>query len=167
MILPFYLLFSQLNLLDSHLALTIVYLTFNLSFVVWLMKAFFDDLPRELDEAAMVDGCSRLQAFIRIILPLSKSGLAATTILCLIASWNEFLFAMILSGQKVRTLPVPITSYQFTGTRWGELSAAAYRDDCSSAHLWLSGAKAPGGGHDLWCHQVGWGAGSENGSCGS
>jgi multiple sugar transport system permease protein len=125
-ILPFYLLFSSLNLLDTRISLIVVYLTFNLSFVVWLMKAFFDDLPRELDEAAMVDGCSRFQAFVRIILPLSKSGLSATTILCLITSWNEFLFAMILSGNSSRTLPVAITSFiQFTGTRWGELSAAA------------------------------------------
>jgi len=125
-ILPFFLLFSQINLLDTKFALTIVYLTFNLSFVVWIMKQFFDEIPKELDEAAMVDGCSRFQSFWKIVLPLSKSGLSATAILCLITSWNEFLFALVLTGNNAKTLPIAITSFiQFTGTRWGELCAAA------------------------------------------
>lgn len=125
-ILPFFLLYRQLGLYDSKLGLMIVYLIFNLPFVVWIMKLFFDEIPKELDEAAMVDGCSRLRAFFTIVLPLTKSGLAATSILCMITSWNEFFFAVTLTGDRAKTLPVAVTSFiQFTGTRWGELCAAA------------------------------------------
>ncbi|MGE5574467.1 MAG: carbohydrate ABC transporter permease [Bacteroidota bacterium] len=125
-ILPFFLLFQRMSLLDTRTSLVVVYLTFNLSFVVWTMKLFFDEIPRELDEAALVDGCSRFGGFLRVVLPLSFSGLSATAILCLIASWNEFLFALVLTGNKAKTLPIAVTSFiQFTGTRWGELCAAA------------------------------------------
>jgi len=125
-ILPFFLLYRQIGLYDRKVGLMIVYLIFNLPFVVWIMKLFFDEIPKELDEAAMVDGCSRMRAFLSIILPLTRSGLAATSILCMISSWNEFFFAVTLTGDRAKTLPVAVTSFiQFTGTRWGELCAAA------------------------------------------
>src|SRR4051812_32880022 len=89
---PLYLLMSDLRLLDTTLALIIVYTAFNLPFVVWMMRGFFREVPREMEEAARVDGDTRMGALWRVVLPLVTPGLAATAIFCLIISWNEFLF---------------------------------------------------------------------------
>jgi multiple sugar transport system permease protein len=125
-IIPLFLMMRDLRLLNTITALVIVYAGFNLPFVVWMMRGFFQELPMELEEAAMVDGDSRLGALRRIILPLVRPGLAATAIFCLIISWNEFLFALILTQTDASiTLPVGIagrvTQYQI---QWGEMSAA-------------------------------------------
>ena len=109
------------------MSLIIVYTGFNLPFVVWMMRGFFADLPRDLEEAALVDGDSRLGALVRIVLPLVAPGLAATAVFCLIVSWNEFLFALVLTQtDAAMTLPVGIAGRvtQFE-IKWGVMSAAA------------------------------------------
>jgi multiple sugar transport system permease protein len=124
---PLFLIMRDLRLVNTRLSLLIVYTAFNLPFVVWMMRGFFAEVPRELEEAAMVDGDSRLGAFRRVVLPLVTPGLAATAVFCLIVSWNEFLFALVLTQtDDAMTLPVGIagrvTQY---GIQWGAMSAAA------------------------------------------
>ena len=124
---PLFLIMRDVRLVNTRLSLVIVYTAFNLPFVVWMMRGFFAELPRDLEEAAMVDGDSRLGAFWRVSLPLVMPGLAATAVFCLIVSWNEFLFSLVLTQtDDVMTLPVGIagrvTQY---GIKWGAMSAAA------------------------------------------
>ena len=124
---PLFLIMRDVRLVNTRLALVIVYTAFNLPFVVWMMRGFFAEVPRDLEEAAMVDGDSRLGAFWRVSLPLVMPGLAATAVFCLIVSWNEFLFALVLTQtDDAMTLPVGIagrvTQY---GIKWGAMSAAA------------------------------------------
>lgn len=124
---PLFLIMRDLRLVNTRLSLVIVYTAFNLPFVVWMMRGFFAEVPRDLEEAAMVDGDSRLGAFRRVVLPLVTPGLAATAVFCLIVSWNEFLFALVLTQtDDAMTLPVGIagrvTQY---GIQWGAMSAAA------------------------------------------
>lgn len=123
---PLFLLYRQVGLLDSYLGLSLAYLTFNVPFTVWMMKGFFDDLPRELEDAALVDGASRWQAFLRIALPLSLPGLVSTGLLCFVFAWNEFLLALFLTRTEVITLPVALSS--LVGgheTLWGQIGALA------------------------------------------
>ncbi len=124
---PLFLMMRDLRLLNTRASLSIVYTAFNLPFVVWMMRGFFADLPRDLEEAALVDGDSRLGALVRVVLPLVAPGLAATAVFCLIISWNEFLFALVLTQtDAAMTLPVGIagrvTQYEI---KWGVMSAAA------------------------------------------
>jgi multiple sugar transport system permease protein len=123
---PLFLMMRDLRLLNTLAALVIVYTAFNLPFVVWMMRGFFQELPRELEEAAMVDGDTRLGALVRVMLPLVAPGLAATAVFCLIMSWNEFLLALVLTQtDRAMTLPVGIagrvTQYEI---KWGVMSAA-------------------------------------------
>ena len=123
---PLFLLMSKVGLLDTVAALVIVYTAFNLPFVVWMMRGFFQEIPRDLEEAALVDGDSRLGALRRVVLPMVAPGLAATAVFCLIISWNEFLFALTLTQtDAAMTLPVGIagrvTQYKI---EWGAMSAA-------------------------------------------
>ena len=124
---PLFLIMRDVRLVNTRLSLVIVYTAFNLPFVVWMMRGFFAEVPRDLEEAAMVDGDSRLGAFWRVSLPLVMPGLAATAVFCLIVSWNEFLFSLVLTQtDDAMTLPVGIagrvTQY---GIKWGAMSAAA------------------------------------------
>lgn len=123
-VVPLYLLYRQLHLLDSYVGIVLAHIGANLPLAVLLMKSFFDEVPRELDEAAMTDGAPRWVAFRKAVLPLAATGMAATAILTFIFSWNEFLLALVLSSVKVRTMPVVastfITAY---GTEWGFLAA--------------------------------------------
>jgi multiple sugar transport system permease protein len=124
-ILPFYLVFKNLDLLDTTLGIVMIYMTFNLAFIVWMMRGYFESIPVELEEAARIDGLSRLQAFIKITLPLSMPGIVASSIFAFIMSWNEFLYSLILTGEKTKTATVAITSFiTFEGIRWGEIAAA-------------------------------------------
>ena len=123
---PLFLMMRDLRLLNTHASLIIVYTAFNLPFVVWMMRGFFADLPRDLEEAALVDGDSRLGALVRVVLPLVAPSLAATAVFCLIISWNEFLFALVMTQtDAAMTLPVGIagrvTQYEI---KWGVMSAA-------------------------------------------
>jgi len=123
-IIPIYIIMRNLHLLDTPWSLVITYLTFNLPFAVWMMRSFFQEIPREIEESALVDGCSIFRSFRSIALPLAAPGLAATGILTFIFSWNEFLFALILTGSKAVTLPVGITGYmKETGINWGYMTA--------------------------------------------
>lgn len=125
LVIPFFLIFKDIGLTDSHLGLIIVYLAFNLPYVVWLMMSFMKRVPRELDEAALIDGCTPFTAFIRIIVPALLPGIGAATILSFVLSWNEFLFALMLSGNESKTLPVAISSLVTQqGTAIGAVSAA-------------------------------------------
>ncbi|HET9478113.1 MAG TPA: carbohydrate ABC transporter permease [Pyrinomonadaceae bacterium] len=123
---PLFLMMRDLRLLNTRVSLIVVYTAFNLPFVVWMMRGFFAEVPRDLEEAALVDGDSRLGALVRVVLPLVSPGLAATAVFCLIVSWNEFLFALVLTQtDAAMTLPVGIagrvTQYEI---KWGVMSAA-------------------------------------------
>jgi multiple sugar transport system permease protein len=121
---PLFIMFSGLHLIDSYAAVVAAHLTFNLPFVVWMMRGFFVAVPSEIDEAAVVDGCSYIGAFLRVVLPVTLGGLAATAIFCVINSWNDFLFALILTGFQTRTLPVVIPGLLTPwGTYWGQIAA--------------------------------------------
>jgi multiple sugar transport system permease protein len=125
-VVPLFLLMHRLELLNSRAALILIYTSFNLPLVVWMMRGFLAEVPPELEEAAMVDGQSRLGALVRVVLPLAAPGLAATAVFCLIFAWNEFLFALVLAQtDAAMTLPVGIagqvTQYEI---KWGAMSAA-------------------------------------------
>lgn len=122
---PLYILFSRINLLGTYMGLIIAHTTFTLAFVIWLMKGFFDDIPTEIDEAAMTDGYSRFQAFRKAVLPMVKSGIIATALFAFIFSWNEFLFGLLLASDATRTLPAAFPGLiRPHGTLWGEVTAA-------------------------------------------
>ena len=121
---PYFLVYRHLQLLDTLTGLIIIYLTFNISLVVWLMRSFFDATPRSLEEAAWIDGASLWQAFVKIILPLSGPGLAATAILCFLYSWNDFFFALILTRTEAMTAPVAVVNFMnYEGWEWGKIAA--------------------------------------------
>jgi multiple sugar transport system permease protein len=123
LVIPFYLIFSHLGLLDTFIGLTLAYMTFNLSFYVWVLRSFCRDLPVELEEAATLEGWSRVQIFRRVVFPLLRNGIVATSVLCFIFAWNEFLFAFMLGGKAVQTLPVSIPKLITSqGVRWGEMA---------------------------------------------
>ncbi|WP_158734586.1 carbohydrate ABC transporter permease [Alteribacillus sp. YIM 98480] len=126
-VIPMYLIMQNIGLLNTLWSMLIVYIGFNLPFVIWMLKAFFEEIPVELEESAMVDGSSRMRAYHSIILPLVIPGFVATSIFTVILTWNEFLFAMfLLNSTDKMTLPAGIstfiTQYQ---TNWGALCAAA------------------------------------------
>jgi multiple sugar transport system permease protein len=125
-VIPLFIMLRNLRLIDSLAGLIIVYTASNLPLVIWLMRGFFQDLPVDIEESALVDGSSRLGAFARIALPLVTPGLAATAILSFVFIWNEFLLALILTGRRSQTLPVAVTSFvRETGIDWGYMTAAA------------------------------------------
>ncbi len=102
---PIYLMYRELNLTDTHIGLILLYTAVNVSLAVWLLKGFFDEIPREYEEAALVDGYTRLQAFRKVVLPQAVTGIAATAIFCLIFSWNEYAFALLLTSGDAETMP--------------------------------------------------------------
>lgn len=107
-LIPYFLIMQNLRLLDNVLAIIIVHTTMNLPLAVWLMLDFFSDLPRDLEEAALIDGCGHLTAFLRIALPIAAPGLVAVYVLSFIFSWNEFIFVIVFGYHKAMTLPVMI-----------------------------------------------------------
>jgi multiple sugar transport system permease protein len=124
LIIPLFVTMRVLGLLDTHLALILAHSTFSIPFAIWMMTSYFDAIPRSLDEAALVDGCSPLGAMWRITLPLAMPGVIATGIYIFITSWNEYLYASVLAGQQVRTLTVAVQTligeYEIA---WGLLTA--------------------------------------------
>ena len=128
-VIPIYLMYSALGLRDTHFGLILLYTTFNVSFAVWLMKGFIDEIPKEYEDAALVDGYSRFQTFVKVILPQSVTGIAATAVFCLITAWNEFAFALVLTevGGRAVTAPPSITSATGSaGMDWGKIAAATF-----------------------------------------
>ena len=123
---PLFLFFTTIGLTDTVYAVVIAHTSFNLSLVVWMMRGFFADIPKEIDEAAMMDGRSKLGAFACVVVPLAAPGLAATAVLCFILSWNEFLYAFILVAFEGRPLTVGIPGLITPhGTLWGQVAAVA------------------------------------------
>jgi multiple sugar transport system permease protein len=124
LIIPLFITMRVLGILDTHLALVLAHSTFSIPFATWMMTSYFDAIPRSLDEAALVDGCTRLGAMVKVVLPLALPGVAATGIYIFITSWNEYLYASILAGQDVRTLTVAVQTligeYEIA---WGLLTA--------------------------------------------
>ena len=108
---PFFLLYRNLGLIDTKIGLIIIYLTFNLSLVIWIMIAFFEGIPKTLEEAAFLDGASIHQTFMKIVLPLTTPGLATTAIFCFLFSWNDFFYSLILTRSKSMTAPVAIVNF--------------------------------------------------------
>ena len=107
---PIFLMYRKLGLSDTHLGMILLYTAVNMSLSVWLLKGFIDEIPREYEEAAMVDGYTRLQAFFKVVLPQATTGIAATAIFCLVFSWNEYAFALLLTSGEAQTAPpfIPI-----------------------------------------------------------
>jgi multiple sugar transport system permease protein len=123
---PLFLLYKQLHWNDTHIGMIILYTVFNLSFSVWLLKGFIDEIPVEYEEAALVDGYTRLQAFFKIVLPQAVNGIAATTVFCLIFAWNEYAFALMLTSEKARTAPPSIaTMLGSGGLEWSAIAAGS------------------------------------------
>jgi len=121
---PMFIIFRNLGLIDTHVALIVVYTSMNLSFVTWVLIGFFKEIPVELEEAALVDGYSYGQYFRRVALPLVRPGLAATAILSAIFAWNEFLFALILTSKQAATIPIYLAGFsESMGIEWGEFMA--------------------------------------------
>lgn len=119
-------LFKNIGLLNTYIAIILTHVIITLPVVIWLMIGFFEDLPKELEEAGQIDGCSVFGGFRRIALPLVKPGTVATAILCLIFSWNNFIFSVILAGRDTKPLPVAVYSFlSYEEINWGPLAAAA------------------------------------------
>jgi multiple sugar transport system permease protein len=126
LIIPYYLVMQKLGLLDSYSGLTTIYLTFSLPFAVWLMVSYFEDVPYEMEEAALLDRAGRLRTLWYVILPQVRGGIAVTTVFVFLNAWNEFLFAVVLGGNNVR--PVTVAMFNFISveqTQWARLAAAA------------------------------------------
>ena len=123
---PLFVIYRRLGLINTLGGIVLTHVIVVLPLVIWIMAGFFEDIPRELEEAALIDGCSRVGTFVRIVLPLSKPGIVAATILSFIASWNNFIFVLILGGKDTITLPMAVYSFvSFEDVNWGGLTAAA------------------------------------------
>jgi len=123
---PLFVIYRRLGLINTLGGIILTHIIVVLPLIIWIMAGFFEDIPRELEEAALIDGCSRVGTFVRIVLPLSKPGIVAATILSFIASWNNFIFVLILGGKDTVTLPMAVYSFvSFEDVNWGGLTAAA------------------------------------------
>jgi len=124
LIIPLFVLMRMLGLLDTYMALIAGHGTFTIPFAVWMMTSYMNAIPAELDEAALIDGCTRAQTIVKVVLPLAMPGIVTTGIYIFVTSWNEYLFAMMLSGQDVRTVTVALQLFigEFT-IQWGLLTA--------------------------------------------
>lgn len=125
-VVPIYMMFQSVRLLDTHIALILTYAVVNMPIVVWLMYDFFNSIPRDLEESAQIDGATMIMTFREIVLPLSRAGLAATTLLVMIFSWNEYLFALFISTSKAQTLPILVAAMNAgeRGILWWTMSVA-------------------------------------------
>ena len=124
LIVAFYIFFNSLHLLGTRFNLILAYVTFDLPLVVWLMKDYFEGIPKEIDEAALVDGCSPFGSFFRVSLPLAKPGVMVAGIMCFIFTWNEYLYAIILTKRNTQTLPLLLgLFYRQYEVAWGSIAA--------------------------------------------
>jgi len=126
-VVPVLIMYRALDLQGTHLGLIVLYTIFNLSLAVWLMKGFLDEIPRAFEEAALVDGYSRGQAFLRVVLPEARTGMAVTAVFCLISAWNEYGFAMTLNSSGAVTVPAYFAGLQgnIEGMPWPQIAAGA------------------------------------------
>ncbi len=121
---PFFLAYRYLEWSDTVYGLVLIYLTFNLALVIWMMRVFFDSVPRAMEEAAYIDGASVWGTFLRVTLPLSAPGLGATAVFCFLFAWNDFFYALILTKSQAMTAPVAIVNFmQYEGWEWGKIAA--------------------------------------------
>ena len=126
LIIPYYLVLQRIGWLDTYSGMTTIYLTFSLPFAVWLLVSYFEDIPQEMEEAALLDRAGRLRTLWYVILPQVRGGIAVTTIFVFLNAWNEFLFAVVLGGNNVR--PVTVAMFNFISveqTQWARLAAGA------------------------------------------
>jgi ABC-type glycerol-3-phosphate transport system permease component len=126
LIIPYYLVLQKIGALDTYSGLTVIYLTFSLPFAIWLMVSYFEDIPLEMEEAALLDRAGRLRTLWYVILPQVRGGMAVTTVFVFLNAWNEFLFAVVLGGNRVR--PVTVAMFNFISveqTQWARLAAGA------------------------------------------
>ena len=126
LIIPYFLILNRIGWMDSYQGLILVYLTFSLPFAIWLLVSYFEDIPREMEEAALLDRASRWQAFWHVVLPQARGAIAVTVTFVFLNAWNEFLFAVVLGGATVK--PVTVAMYNYINTeqtQWAQLSAAA------------------------------------------
>ena len=122
---PLYVLGAKFGLLDRYVLIIITHISFCISFSVWMLRGFFEEVPREIEESAKVDGCNHFTALIRIVLPIVRPGLVATVIFSIILSWNDFMYALVLTGVRTRTLPTAVAQFLTPhGMFWGEMTAA-------------------------------------------
>jgi multiple sugar transport system permease protein len=121
---PVFLLFVTLGLVDTFLGLILLYTAFNLPYVIWMMRGYIQDIPIELEESALVDGCTRLEVFRKVVVPMARGGLFATAVFTFVFAWNEFIFALVLTRNAVTTYPVQVTHY-FGGQSnfWAKIAA--------------------------------------------
>ena len=126
LVIPYYLALQKIGMLDTYTGLVAMYLTFSLPFAIWLMVSYFEDVPLEMEEAALLDRAGRLRALWHVILPQVRGGIAVTTIFVFLNAWNEFMFAVVLGGNRVR--PVTVAMFNFISveqTQWARLAAGA------------------------------------------
>lgn len=121
---PVFLLYVRLGWVDTYIGLIVLYTAFSLPYVIWMMRGYIQDVPLELEESALVDGCSRWQVFTRIVLPVARGGLFATAVFTFVFAWNDFVFALVLTRNAVTTFPVQVTHY-FGGQSnfWAKIAA--------------------------------------------
>lgn len=124
LVIPFFVMASYLDLVDTYIAMIAAVVALNQPFTIWLMRSFMVDIPTELDEAARIDGCNSWQVFTRVIVPVAKPGLVVTSLFSLLLAYNEFLFALVLTGSRTKTLPVAIAEYGGEDISYWSLSAA-------------------------------------------
>ncbi|MCX7384115.1 MAG: carbohydrate ABC transporter permease [Alphaproteobacteria bacterium] len=138
LILPLFILMRQYGLLDTYFALIIGHGTFTLPFSIWLLTSYFEGIPQELDQAAMIDGATRMQALVKVVLPLAIPGVVAVGIYMFIASWNEYLFALMLAGREVRTVTVALQLFIGENQiQWGLLMAGGTLVSLPATFLFL------------------------------
>ena len=126
LIIPYFLILNRIGWMDSYRGLVLIYMTFSLPFAIWLLVSYFEDIPREMEEAALLDRASRLQALWHVVLPQARGAIAVTVIFVFLNAWNEFLFAVLLGGANVK--PVTVSMYNYINTeqtQWAQLAAAA------------------------------------------
>ena len=126
LIIPYFLILNRIGWMDTYQGLVVIYLTFSLPFAIWLLVSYFEDIPREMEESALIDRASRWQAFWHVVLPQARGAIGVTVIFVFLNAWNEFLFAVVLGGSTVR--PVTVSMYNYINTeqtQWAQLSAAA------------------------------------------
>jgi multiple sugar transport system permease protein len=125
-LIPWFIIFSRLEMIDTYTSLILSHMLVTMPFIIWVMIPFFEGLPGELEESARVDGCTTTGAFIRVLLPISWPGIITASILAFIFSWNNFMFSLILAGEKTKTLPIAVFNFlSYSEINWGGLMAAS------------------------------------------
>ncbi|REK64800.1 MULTISPECIES: carbohydrate ABC transporter permease [Cohnella] len=125
-LIPWFIIFNSLGLVDTYTALILSHMLVGLPFVIWIMISYFEALPHEIEEAGAIDGCGKMKVFLRIVLPISGPGVMTASLMSIIFSWNNFMFSIILAGEKTKTLPIAIFNFlSYSEVNWGGLMAAA------------------------------------------